>query len=634
MSSSAEQQPAAARQEAARAQGAGGEQRDLGEHDYLAIADHGLIGDLRTCALVGSEATIDWFCAGRFDSPSVFGALLDPGSGGAWRFAVVDGHVTTAQFYFPDSNILVTRFLTEEGVAEIHDFMPVVRAHDPDHRQRIVRRVTAVRGTTRLQMELAARPDYGRVVPDVELRGTNDALVTGGGVRLGVTSTVALSASGGTVAADVTLSAGEEVLVVLQVLEEGEDPVPGDCEDTALLFTQTAAFWRGWLGRSTYQGRWREMVNRAALTLKLLTHEPTGAIIAAPTTSLPEEIGGPRNWDYRYVWIRDAAFSLYALLRLGFTDEAHAFMGWLARRLEDQGDEVDPELGPLRVLYDIDGGIPDHEEELDHLRGYLDSRPVRVGNAAAGQLQLDIYGELIDSVYLFNKYGNGLSYDAWADLTRVLDWLLDNWERPDAGMWEIREEPRHHTTSRLMAWVALERMIRTARQRGLPGDSGRWKAERDRIYERLMERSWNEEIGAFVQHEGADVLDAGVLLMPMVKFLAPDDPRFVSTLRAIEERLVSDSLVFRYDVEMSTDGLEGGEGTFSLCSFWYVEALTRVGRLDDARLALEKMFTYANHLGLYAEQIGLTGIQLGNFPQAFTHLSLISAALNLDRALG
>ncbi len=620
-------------QESARAQSGNGSQSQLGDREFLAIADHGLIGDLRTCALVGSEGTIDWFCPGRFDAPSVFGALLDPERGGAWRFEVVDPRVSTAQFYFPDSNILVTRFLTEAGVAEVHDFMPVLRPHDPDHRQRVVRRVTAVRGSTRLRMELAARPGYGRVTPDVELVGT-DALVTGGGLRLGVASTADLTAADGTVRAELTLTAGEEALFVLQVLDEGEDLTPGDCEDTGELFRRTAAFWHDWLARSTYQGRWREMVNRAALTLKLLTHEPSGAIIAAPTTSLPEEVGGPRNWDYRYVWIRDAAFSLYALLRLGYTDEANSFMGWLSRRLEDQGDDVDPHLGPLRVLYDIDGNIPDEELELDHLRGYLDSKPVRVGNAAAGQLQLDIYGELIDSVYLFNKYGNGLSYDAWSDLTRVLGWLLDNWELPDAGMWEIREEPRHHTTSRLMSWVALERMIRTARQRGLPGDATRWMQVRDQIYERLMQRSWNDEIGAFVQYEGASVVDAGVLLMPMVKFVAPDDPRFLSTLAVIEERLVSDSLVFRYDVKKSTDGLEGGEGTFSLCSFWYVEALTRAGRLDDARLALEKMFTYANHLGLYAEQIGLTGVQLGNFPQAFTHLSLISAALNLDRALG
>ena len=605
---------------------------DPGDEGFVGIADHGLIGDLRSCALVGTDATIDWFCAGRFDAASVFGSLLDPERGGAWRLGPVDGASRSHQFYFPDSGILLTRFHTEESVAEVHDFMPLVQAHDPDHRQRIVRRVSAVRGATTIRMEIAARPDYGRVVPDLE-EVEHGVLITGDGVRLGVTSSVELTTYDACVGAELTLQAGEEALFVLHVLDEGEDPTPEDCDDTRRLFEETAAFWRGWLARSTYTGRWREMVNRSAITLKMLTHEPSGAIIASPTTSLPEEIGGGRNWDYRYVWIRDAAFSLYALLRLGFTDEAHAFMGWLSARLEERGDS-DGELGPLRVLYDIDGNVPQAERELDHLSGYRGSRPVRVGNAAVEQLQLDIYGELIDSVYLFNKYGPGISAEVWGNLSGVLDWLMDNWERPDAGMWEIRDEPRAHTTSRLMCWVAFERMMRVARQRGLPGDLVAWGATRDAIYHRIMERCWDADAEAFVQHEGATTLDAGVLLMPMVKFVAPNDPRLVSTLAAIEERLVTDSLVFRYDVEASSDGLDGGEGTFSLCSFWYVEALTRVGRVEEARLALEKMFTYANHLGLYAEQVGLTGDQQGNFPQAFTHLSLISAAMNLDRALG
>ncbi len=598
--------------------------------DFLPIAQHGLIGDLRTCALVGSDGTIDWFCAGRFDSPSVFASILDPERGGSWRLGSRADDVRTSQFYFPDSNILVTRFMTERGVAEVHDFMPVLRRKDPHHRQRIVRRVTAVRGTAELQMTLTARPDYGRVDCTVE-PVEHGLLLTGDGVRLGLTASVDLAVDDGSATATLDLSQGEEALFVLEVLEDDAEVASPDEVDSDHLFHRTAAFWRAWIGRSTYQGRWRETVHRSALTLKLLTHEPSGAVIASPTTSLPESIGGERNWDYRYVWIRDAAFSLYALLRLGFTEEAADFVRWLSERMGEDHDGTD--LGPLRVLYTIDGELP-HETELDHLRGYRDSLPVRVGNGAVDQLQLDIYGELIDSVYLFNKYGDGISADAWADLTRALEWLLEHWDQPDAGMWEIRDEPRHHTTSLLMCWVAIERMIRTARQRGLPGDLSSWAGVRDQIYARLMERHWNSEIEAFTLDDQGTDLDAGVLLMPLLKFVAPNDPKFLSTLRAVEERLVSDSLVFRYDVEASPDGLEGGEGTFSLCSFWYVEALTRAGRLDDAQLALEKMFTYANHLGLYAEQIGLAGEQLGNFPQAFTHLSLISAALNLDRELG
>ncbi|MDO9457608.1 glycoside hydrolase family 15 protein [Nocardioides sp.] len=600
--------------------------------DWPPIAAHGLIGDLRTCALVGTDGTIDWFCAGRFDSASVFGSILDPDAG-SWTMAAVDGVTTTQQFYLPESNVLVTRLLTEEGVAEVQDFMPVLKADDADHRQRLVRRVVGVRGSIRLQTCLAARPDYGRATP--ELEETEDGLlIAGDGVRLALTATVDLALDGSDVQAEFEVGTGDAVTFVLEVLDPDDDesrPESG-AHDPDELLARTSAYWQTWLRQSTYTGRWREMVNRSALTLKLLTHEPTGAVIAAPTTSLPEEIGGSRNWDYRYVWIRDAAFTLYALLKLGFTAEAARFMEWLSQRMgESTHDEAD--VGPLRVAYDIDGNVPD-ETELDHLRGYRDSTPVRVGNAATGQLQLDIYGELIDSVYLFNKYGPGISHDAWTDLCKILDWVMANWERDDAGMWEIRDDHRAHTTSRLMCWVAVERMMRTARQRGLPGDVAAWSKVRDAIYTRIQEHSWDEEVGAYMLSEGSDSLDAGVLLMPMVKFLAPNDPRFVSTLKVIEERLVSDSLVFRYDVGASPDGVDGKEATFSLCSFWYVEALTRVGRLDEARLALEKMFTYANHLGLFAEQVGLTGEQLGNFPQAFTHLSLISAATNLDGELG
>jgi GH15 family glucan-1,4-alpha-glucosidase len=596
---------------------------------WPAIADHGLIGDLRTCALVATDGTIDWFCAPRFDSPSVFGAILDEDRGGCWRLAPVGEVTRTQQFYFPNSAVLITRFLTPDGVAEVHDFMPIVSEHDCSHRQRLVRRINGVRGKTLVRMRLDARPDYGRVSCQAE-QADGGVLLIGDGVRMGLTASVELEIEDGVVSAEVELGNGDTALFVLEMLDDSDLPSCDAVDKTDGLLDATTAFWRKWLSQSSYSGRWREMVHRSAITLKLLTHEPTGAIIAAPTTSLPEYIGGSRNWDYRYVWIRDAGFSLYALLRLGFTDEARAFVRWLSERLGR--DNRDPDgIGPLRVLYDIDGKLPAEEIELTHLSGYRCSAPVRIGNAAVKQLQLDIYGEIIDSVYLFNKYGPGISNDAWRDVVDVVNWVVENWDRDDAGMWEMRGAPAAYTTSRLMCWVAVERTIRMARQRGLPGDIVAWSKARDDIYERIMTKCWNPELKAFTQVEGGDTLDAGVLLMPMVKFLSPADPRFLSTLRAVERNLVTDSLVFRYDPE--SDGLDGAEGTFSICSFWYVEALTRAGRLDDAQLALEKMFSYANHVGLYAEQVSATGDLVGNFPQAFTHLALISAAMNLDRAL-
>jgi GH15 family glucan-1,4-alpha-glucosidase len=399
------------------------------------------------------------------------------------------------------------------------------------------------------------------------------------------------------------------------------------------MFDGTVAYWRRWLSQSGYRGRWREMVNRSALTLKLLTYHPTGAIVASPTTSLPEQLGGPRNWDYRYTWIRDAAFSLYALLRLGFTEEAQAFMGWLTDRFRE-GKQRDVVEGPLQIMYGIDGRAQLEEIELDHLEGYRGSAPVRIGNGAADQLQLDIYGELIDSVYLYNKYGVPIYHDAWEDLCRIVEWTCEHWDQADEGIWETRGGRQDFVYSRLMCWVAIERAVRMARQRGLPADIVRWMAARDQIYEQVMARGWHEERNAFVQHYDTDVLDASVMMMPLAKFIAPTDPRWLSTLEAIDRELVSDSLVYRYNVEASPDGLRGDEGTFSICSFWYVEALARAGKLNEARLAFEKMQTYANHLGLYSEEIGPTGEQLGNFPQAFTHLALISAAVNLDRQLG
>jgi GH15 family glucan-1,4-alpha-glucosidase len=612
-----------------------GEQRE----DYLPIAEHGLIGDLRTAALVGTDGRIDWFCAPRFDSPSVFGSLLDARNGGCWDIVPLCQTATRRQFYFPDTNILITRMLTEDGIVEVQDFMPVLREQDPEHRQRLVRRVVNVRGKMRMAVRIAPRMNYGRDPHRLE-RTPSGVRFVSETLTLSLRSNIHLELDNDDACKEFDLGEGDTVLFVLETAPEEGDSTQDSAELTAAedLFTATVAFWRRWLRQSVYTGRWREMVHRSALTLKMLTHEPTGAIVAAPTLGLPEQIGGGRNWDYRYVWIRDAAFSLYALLRLGFTQEAQAFIDWLAERLHAA---TNGEGGPLRVMYSIDGNSHLPEEILGHWEGYRGSYPVRVGNNASDQRQLDIYGELIDSVYLFNKHGAGISHASWTDLCDILEWLIKNWDSTDEGIWETRAGQQHHTYSRLMCWVAVERMIRMSRQRGLPGDLGRWIAVRDKIYYQIMARGWDARAHTFVQRLSADadhppetILDASMLLMSLVKFVSPADPRFLSTVDAISDRLVVDSLVFRYDPEQAPDGLDGTEGTFSICSFWLVEALARTGRVDEARLALEKMFSYANHVGLYAEQIGLTGEHLGNSPQAFTHLALISSAINLDRAMG
>ena len=595
--------------------------------DYLPIADHGVIGDLHTVALVGTDGTIDWFCCPRFDSPSVFASILDAEKGGRYRIAPAVKRWTAKQLYWPDTNVLITRFLTPDGVGEVQDFMPVTSMTGVS--ATLIRRVICVRGQMPFRVEVEPRFDYGRQEHQLRVHDEGPVFLSPQ-LCLALFAPVAFDYRDGSAYADFTLAAGESATFVLEQVDRDHVPHAVSEEETRIAFEETIAYWRRWLHRSGYRGRWREVVHRSALTLKLLTYRPTGAIVAAPTTSLPEVIGGPRNWDYRYTWIRDAAFSLYALLRLGFTEEAEAFMTWLTDRFRAGPGPS----GPLQIMYGIDGRADLEEIVLDHLEGYRGSAPVRVGNGAAGQLQLDIYGELIDSVYLYNKYGTPIYHEAWTDLARIVDWVCDNWDQADEGIWEVRGGRQNFTYSRLQCWVAVERAIRVATQRGLPADLVKWQVIRDEIYHEIMQRGWHEQRSAFVQHFETDVLDASLLLMPLVKFISPTDPRWLSTLDAISRELVSDSLVHRYNVEASPDGLEGVEGTFSICSFWYVEALARAGRLDEARLVFEKMLTYANHLGLYSEEIGLTGELLGNFPQAFTHLALISAAFNLDRQLG
>jgi GH15 family glucan-1,4-alpha-glucosidase len=604
---------------------------------YPNIGDHGLIGDLQTAALVSTDGCIDFFCCPRFDSPSVFASLLDADRGGHYRIAPDRDDYVSKQLYFPDTAILITRFMTPDGVGEVHDFMPVAGATATD-RHRLVRQLRVVRGTMRFRIDLQPRFDYGRKPHKLELT-EHGAVFQSDGVELtlhGVAMPgetlenqgIAMQRHGEGLHWTRTLREGQTGGVVLEWM--GGTPRRFTPAEVQELTAQTARFWRSWLHRSTYTGRWRDVVARSAMTLKLMTYRPTGAIVAAPTTALPEQAGGERNWDYRYTWIRDGSFSIYALLGLGYVEEAAAFAGWL----RDRGAEAAGEGGrPLKIMYRVDGTSDLVEETLDHFEGWRGSRPVRIGNGAADQLQLDIYGEAMDSIYLADASGIQASHQGWTELAKIIDWLCQNWDQPDEGIWETRGGRKSFTYGRLQTWVALDRAIKMATNRGRPGNVSTWTFERDRVYNQIMERGWNPKIGAFTQHYETEVLDSSLLMMPLMGFIAPRDPMWISTLNAMDRELVSDSLVYRYNPSASPDGLAGDEGTFSLCTFWYVQALARAGRLDDARLTFEKMHTYANHLGLYSEEISSTGEQLGNFPQAFSHLSLIAAAVNVNHQL-
>ncbi len=606
---------------------------------YQPIENYGIIGNMYTTALVGLNGSIDWLCFPSFDSPSVFAAILDDQKGGYFRIAPTKEEVTHKQFYWPDTNVLVTRFLSPEGVGEITDFMPVGLSAEESGYHCLIRRVNVVRGTLAFRMECCPAFNYARDPHHMTITPEGAAFHSAG-LSLGLATRIPLRQQGNRACAEFTLQEGQTAVFVLrEARAEDSCGLPLSDPEGVQLFRRTIEYWRRWLSKCTYTGRWREMVHRSALTLKLLTYEPTGAIVAAPTCSLPEDVGGERNWDYRYTWIRDAAFTLYGLIRIGFTDEAAQFMNWIEARCHELGPD-----GSLQIMYGIDGRHVLTEETLEHLEGYRGSQPVRIGNGAYNQLQLDIYGELMDSVYLYNKYGTPISYDLWAYLRRLINWVCDNWQRTDEGVWEVRGGQQHFVYSKLMCWVALDRGLRLADKRSFPVDRERWLKVRDQIYEVIMTQGWNAHRQAFVQHFGSEVLDAANLFMPLCFFLSPTDPRMLKTLDATnrvpeEGGLVSNSLVYRYNAEMTADGLRGEEGTFNICTFWLVEALTRAGRMDrvrlnEARLMFEQMLGYANHLGLYAEETGPSGEALGNFPQAFTHLALISAAFNLDRTLG
>jgi GH15 family glucan-1,4-alpha-glucosidase len=604
---------------------------------YPNISDHGLIGDLQTAALVTTDGTLDWFCCPRFDSPSIFASLLDADQGGFYRIAPDRDDYISRQLYLPDTAILVTRFMTPDGVGEVHDFMPIAGATATD-RHRLVRNIRVVRGVMRFAIEIQPRFDYGRKPHKLDI--TEHGLVfASDGLELTIHG---ITPEGSSLAeAGIKWERAGDGLRWTRTLREGEIAgvvLESNCgaprrvtpEEAQQLQDDTARFWRSWLHRSTYTGRWREMVARSAMTLKLLTYAPTGAPVAAPTTGLPEQEGGERNWDYRYTWIRDGSFSIYALLGLGYVEEAAAFGVWLRDRVQEQAGQGSR---PLKIMYRVDGTSDLAEYSLEHWEGWRGSRPVRIGNGAADQLQLDIYGEALDSVYLADSSGIISGHEGWMSLTTMIDWLCEHWDQPDEGIWETRGGQRNFTYGRFQTWVALDRAIRMATQRARPANIARWTDVRDQVYNQIMTRGWNPKVGAFTQHFDTEVLDSSLLLMPLQGFIAPRDPMWLSTLDAMGRELVSDSLVYRYNPAASPDGLRGDEGTFSLCTFWYVDALARAGRVEEARLVFEKMHTYANHLGLYSEEIDATGGQLGNFPQAFSHLSLISAAINLNEQL-
>jgi GH15 family glucan-1,4-alpha-glucosidase len=593
------------------------------------IENHGVVGDMRTVALINTDGVVDYLCWPRFDSPTVFGALLDADEGGRFSIEPVRQDVKRRQLYLPDTNILLTRFLSAQGVGEISDFMSV--SLDDSMPQALVRRVKCLRGSVAFRLVCEPRFDYGRAGHETMLRNRDVLFVSTGEerlmLRLDVDAPVVVEDGRATV--EFTLTAGESASFVLSSADTSDDYKCADADFVAESFKMTQDYWHSWVGRCTYRGRWQEIVRRSALVLKLLTSKDHGSIVAAATFGLPEEIGGERNWDYRFTWIRDASFTVYALIRLGYAQEASDFMRWIEARCGELGEGAS-----LQIMYGIDGRHELPEQMLPHLKGYKNSAPVRVGNAAYDQKQLDIYGELMDSVYLHDKYGEPVHHDLWVQLSKLVEWVCEHWKETDEGIWEVRGGQQHFLYSRLMCWVAVDRGIRLSSKRSLPAPLERWLKVRSEIYDDIFANFWDSEREAFVQHLGSKSMDASALMMPLVKFISPSDPRWLSTMRAIEEDLVEDSLVYRYRMgEGASDGLRGEEGTFCICSFWYVECLARSGDLHKARFIFEKTLGYANHLGLFAEELGSSGEHLGNFPQAFTHLALISAAHYLDRSL-
>ena len=590
---------------------------------YPPIESYGIVGNLETCALVGPEGSVDWYPVPHVESPSVFAAVLDAHEGGHFRVGPA-GPAEESRAYVERTNVVRTEFDAEGGSVRVTDFMPPVEGVDEPARA-LYRKAECVEGEVELAVEFAPRPDYARDEPDleatdrtVEVTGPQELTLAGEGLEVNPDEAKATGTA--------TLEVGETRWFVLA--HEGEPPDLADCESA---LDRTVEFWRAWAhdhdgeDDCVFDGPWHEHVVRSGLALKLLAHADSGAIAAAPTTSLPEEIGGVRNWDYRYSWPRDAAFTVQALAHLGHIEEAGAYFEWFLEVCEHPAPELQP-------LYGLHGEVELEEYELDHLDGYRGSRPVRVGNAAAEQRQIDVYGELVLALAAAIHHGWELDEADWPAVRDLVEYVAEVWAEPDSGIWEVRSEPRHFVHSKLMCWVALDRGIALAEDNGWDAPLAEWRTERERVRAEILDRGFDEERNTFVQSYGSDALDATALLIPLVGFLPFDDGRVEGTVESIRSHLErEDGLVLRYDGE---DGLPGDEGTFTLCSFWLVDVLALSGQVAEARERFETLLSYASPMGLFAEQIDLggeDGIHLGNFPQAFSHVGLVNTALYLGR---
>jgi GH15 family glucan-1,4-alpha-glucosidase len=585
----------------------------------LRIEDYAVIGDTQSAALVGNDGSIDWLCLPRFDSGACFAALLGTPDHGRWLLRPAAPVRQTKRRYRGDSLVLETEFHTDEGVARVVDAMPV-RTRWPD----LVRAVEGVKGRVKMRMELVIRFDFGSIVPWVRKVGNNILLAVGGPDALELRSPVPTRGEGMTTVAEFEVAAGDRVPFLLTWHASHEEP-PTPADPLQQL-DETQRYWQRWSDACTYQGDWHEAVIRSLLTLKALTYEPTGGIVAAVTTSLPECIGGVRNWDYRYCWVRDATLCLYALLQGGYKEEAKAWTNWLLRSVAGSPDD-------LRTLYGVRGERRLPELELPWLPGYENSRPVREGNRAVEQLQLDVYGELMDAMYTARRVGLTDNENAWRVLRMQMKWLEHNWSQPDEGIWEVRGPRRQFTHSKVMCWVALDRAVKLVEQFGLHGPVDGWRAVRDRIHAEVCAKAWNPRRQSFTQFYGSDALDAALLLIPQVGFLPAKDPRVVKTVEAIQRELIFDGFVLRYRTDdPAVDGLPPGEGAFLPCSFWMADALAMIGRPDEARELFERLLTLRNDVGLLSEEYDpRTRRLVGNFPQAFSHIALVDTASNLGR---